>query len=176
MRSPIITPKKVRSDAVLKRLPEGKQESIMEYWRTHTSKQTVKWLEDGGITTSIRALSLFRAWHLTRKKYDEREMRILDRVQHYKDRDPSLTNELLTKIGEYLFNEIAIDQEDVKTWSVARQVQLKRESQTTDRKKLGLELKKYKDLSEKAVKVVENNDLTFEEKEAAMKQILGIKS
>jgi len=176
MRSPIITPKKVRSDAVLKRLPQDKQDSIMEYWRTHTAKQTVQWLKEGGITSSIRALSLFRAWYLTRKKYDERETRILDRLRLYKERDPSLTNEVLTDMGEYLFNEIAIDQEDVKTWSVAQQVQLKRESQTLDRKKLALELRKYKSQTAKATDVVKDNDLTFEEKEAAMKQILGIKS
>jgi hypothetical protein len=148
----------------------------MEYWRTHTAKQTVQWLKEGGITSSIRALSLFRAWYLTRKKYDERETRILDRLRLYKERDPSLTNEVLTDMGEYLFNEIAIDQEDVKTWSVAQQVQLKRESQTLDRKKLALELRKYKSQTAKATDVVKDNDLTFEEKEAAMKQILGIKS
>jgi hypothetical protein len=176
MRSPIITPTKVRSDAVLKRLPQDKQDSIMDYWRTHAAKKTVQWLKEGGITTSIRALSLFRAWYLTRQKYEERETRILDRIRRYKKRDPRLTNELLTEMGEHLFNEIAIDQEDVKTWSVAQQVQLKRESQTVDRKKLALELRKYKSQTAKATDVVKDNDLTFEEKEAAMKQILGIKA
>jgi hypothetical protein len=176
MRSPIITPKKVRSDAVLKRLPRDKHESILEYWRTHNAKQTVQWLKEGGITTSIRALSLFRAWYLTGKEYEAREARILDCVEQYKKRDPRLTKELLTAMGEHLFNEIAIDQQDVKTWSVAQQVQLKRESQAVGRKKLALELRKYRSQTAKATDVVNDNDLTFEEKEAAMKQILGIKS
>jgi len=173
MRSPIITLKKVRSDAVLKRLPEDKQEAILEYWRTHPIKQTVKWLKEGNITTSTDALSQFRVWYLTRKKYEERETRILDRIQLYKERDPSLTNEILTKMGEFIFNEIAIDQEDVKTWSVAQQVQLKRESQAMDRKKLNLELRKYKDQKAKIKKINENTKWTPDEKQARIRQILG---
>jgi hypothetical protein len=167
MRSHIITPKKVRSDAILKGLREDKQDSILEYWQTHSAKQPVQWLKDAGITTSIRALSLFRAWYLLRKKYEERETRILDKAECFKKRDPSLTNEFLTEMGEYMFNEIAIDQEDIKTWSVAQQVQLRRGS-------LALQLQKYEDQIAQVKEKMNDTDLTPEEREQAVNQILGI--
>jgi hypothetical protein len=164
---------KVRCDAIIKRLPEKKQVVLLEYWRTHSAKQTIKWLADDDIKTSVRALSLWRAWYVARERNKAREERILSILADHKKRDPSLTNEKLTEVGELLFNAIAIDQEDAKTWSIAQQLQIKRGALAVQKSKLALEFKKFKNQIEAARETNDDPKMSPEEKQSRIRELLG---
>ena len=173
--------RKVRSDAVLKNLEDERQAEILEYTRKHRLADTAKWLAQDGITISGPALSNWRAWYLQKLAYDQREERILNKVLYYKEGHPKATKKELDDLGEDLFNRLAIDQEDVRAWSMAQQIQLKRERQAQQKKmvvlaskKLDLAVQKSKDEAAKAAKDSARPKMTREEKEARMKEVLTI--
>jgi hypothetical protein len=160
-------------NSLLKSLPDERQDELFEYYKKHTQQQTLDWLAGNGVKTSKTTLYAWRSWYLARKNWEQHESEVLQLMMFYKHRHPSLTKEAVAEMGEFLFNTWALRQKDVKTWSAAQQVQLKRESQAIDRKKMALELKKYKDQSEAARKTVNDTTLTPEERQARIRQILG---
>jgi hypothetical protein len=163
-----------RSDSILRNLPEERQDEILGYCEAHTQKETLEWLATEDISISRAALSDWRGWYLARKAYKEREARIMAFMAAYKERDPSLTKRALAEMGEFLFNTLAIEREDVKTWSAAQQVQIKRDDCKLRGKKMRLELRRYKDQAARARDAVSNPTLTPKQREKRVKEILGI--
>ena len=144
--------RKIHSHAVLKNLPAEHQDVILKYCEKHSYQETVKWLANNGIKSSETVLGHWRQWYLAKKAFEQREANILNRLENYRCRNPKVTNKDLDEMGEFLFNGMAIEQEDVKTWNLTQQIRLKREKQMMEKKmvgnatkKLGLELRKYKD-------------------------------
>ncbi len=173
--------RKVRSDAVLKNLDEERQAEILAYTKKHGQMDTVAWLAKDGITISGPTLSNWRRWYLQKLEYDRREERILNKMLFYKERHPKATKKELADLGEDLFNRLAIDQEDLRAWTMTQQIQLKRERQEQQKqmvviagKKLNLAEKKSKQQAAKAAGPKSKRKLTQEEKEAVMKDIRTI--
>ena len=115
-------------------------------------------------------------WDGMRKTLQERQGRIAQLLDDYQKRDPRLTREAVVDLGEFIFNALAIEEADEARWSTARQIQLKRDNQELEIKKLRFDMRKYKDQCARLREAVQEDDLTFEEKEAAMKKILGIRA
>jgi hypothetical protein len=173
--------KKVRSDAVMKNLPEERQAEILDHTKTHKLSDTVEWLAKGGLTVSTCAVSNWRIWRVQKIMLDRRQERILNLLADYKKRYPKTTKQELNDMGEDFFNRLAIDQEDVKSWQMAQQVQLKRERQEQQqqlvdnaKKKVDLQVRKYEGEAKTGKKKDKKTKWTPKQKETEVKQILGI--
>lgn len=79
---------------------------------------------------------------------------IVQRLVDHERRHPGSTAKAMTAMGEFQFNTAASSQQDVKAWSAGRKVQ--------------------EDQSEKSADAARDKEMTFEEREAGLKQILGI--
>jgi hypothetical protein len=181
MKSLIEVPRKAQGTSVLKNLPAKRQAALLDYYETHKGTDTVKWLAKNSIKTSAPSLSAWRSWYLEKKIFDLRGTIILEQLLEYKRSHPEFTREVLDELGEFLFNALAIVHKDVKTWTLAQQVELKHERKVQQKeivviaaRKQGLEVRKYRDQKAKTPKVIHDIGLTPEEKRLRMKEILHI--
>lgn len=165
--------KKPRSHAKLKNLPEKRQRAILDYLSRHDHAETLQWLAKSGIHVSDSTLRGWRAWYFQRKEFLEMETASLGLLLNYKERHPGLTKKAMDEMGEFIFNAMALARRDVKTWSMAQNVQLKREHLAMERKKLELELQKYKDQVQASRQTVNDPEMSPEEKQERIRQILG---
>jgi hypothetical protein len=98
--------------------------------------------------------------------------------------NPKITQEDLDRLGEFLFNALAINRKDIKIWNLAQQIRIKRQGQLLQKKavenatrKMKLEWRKYKDekaKTGKAAKASDETGMSPVEKKAAVRRILGI--
>jgi hypothetical protein len=181
MKSAIDVPRKANGTSVLKILPDKRQAAILEYYETHKGTDTVKWLADDGIATYAPSLSQWRIWYLERRLFDRRATSIASSLLDFRRLYPHITKEELDKMGELIFNALAIKQKDIKTWNLAQQIQLKRERQVQQQqlvdnatRMVELELRKYKDQQAKTAKKATKTGPSAKERKAAVRKILGI--
>ena len=112
--------KKIRPEAVLKQLPQEKQQAIIDYCdgdpehglKSHSLDETVAWLRADGVSTSRRALSVWRSWYLLNAQLERNEQVALETVQQCKERGwiKSAADEL--EAGQIFFTRLAMQQAD----------------------------------------------------------------
>ncbi len=164
--------RKPRKDSHLKTLPEQKQAEIIEYLRSNTYPDTVKWLAGSGISTSHNALSRFwKDWHL-RQQLEHNESTVSQVMKDLKNTADFSEKELL-QAGHKYFSVMAIAEEDSLTWKRAQDALSRREMTQLHRDKYEFDaveacMAKLPDLQY----VRSNRKLTEEEKQAAIHRIL----
>lgn len=119
------TGRKPRADSRLKTLPPERQEAIAEYAREHTMRDTLAWLKEDGLATSLGALSEFLlCWRLQEQfRQDESTTEAL--IEELKKDSPSLTEEQLDELGQRTFSLLAIRREDPATFVKVRSARSK---------------------------------------------------
>jgi len=168
--------KKPYRNAVLKNLPEEKQRAIMEYAdgtetsKPHTLAETLKWLKADAITTSHATLEDFRQWFRLRQDMQEDEAMALQTVQACKENGWIKTRQEEEAAGQIFFNRQTQRRKDTKAWVLVQGVSLRRD-------RLDLEERKFKLLQDRQARtkeVVNNTQMTPEQKEARIRQIMGL--
>lgn len=174
-----------RPDSKLKRLPEQRQEAIIELMmRPEMSlRQAVIELRKDGIVTSRRALSEFRKWWELKAQFNEDAMTVDTLLDELKQEMPKLTEEELDLIGNKTFSLQAIRNQDLKGFAKIRAAALKARSEKTKKelkeRELALEERRVALLEQKAKqadetkKVLTNTALTPDQQRQRILEIFG---
>lgn len=145
--------RKPRSDSRLKNLPEERQDEIINHMATPGNKQedTVKWLAEDGITTSVSSLSEFRSWWVLQQQYREASDDTQTIVDLLREERPDLSQEELEDYGDKVFAVKALKAHDAETYIALKKVRnkaktdaetLKLKEKESQRKEEELELAK----------------------------------
>jgi hypothetical protein len=86
--------------------------------------------------------SSFLQWVRLEETKDERELKISDAINKYRQENPDATDEELLLIGQRMFREISIAEEDPKMWVAVLREEIRK-------KKLGLQEREVKLAEEK---------------------------
>jgi hypothetical protein len=121
-----MTTDKPRSDSKLKILPEDRQSQIADFASTNALADTVSWLQESGIETSITALSMFLSWHRLNQQVGRNETAVLTLLGDLAKQDPSLGPERLFDTGHQFFAASALEKQDPKSWSMIQQVAIRK--------------------------------------------------
>jgi hypothetical protein len=168
--------KKPYAHAVLKNLPEAKQQEIIDYANgTETSQphkmiETVEWLKAAGIETSYTGLVNFRQWFMRCQQMLADEANSLQTVQLCKERGWIKTREEEEEAALIIFNRLTLDREDIRGWVLVQGVSLRRDRQELEERKFKLMQKR----EDKTKEVVQDVKMTPEEKEERIRQIMGL--
>ncbi len=133
--------RKIRGDAVLKKLPEKRQDKIAEFARTHTIYETAEWLDRAGTKVSCTSLSEFLSHYRISQQLERNAAAVKAAQWVMLQQDPSLTPEYVQKVGQSFFSGLAIDGKDPRVWQMTQQIELQKG-------KLQLEWQKYRDAAE----------------------------
>src|SRR6185503_7713472 len=117
---------KPRPDAKLKTLPEERQVEIADFARTHSLAQTVQWLGETGLKTSISAVSQFVRWHRFKQDRARSEAALQEKLADIVRQDPTATAERLQEVGQILFAMSAIEQVDHRAWYLNQTINLRK--------------------------------------------------
>jgi len=132
-------PRKVRSDAILRGLPENQQDEIALFAQHHSLKNTISWLlETKQIGVTVRTVSRFLAQYRMSQQFERNAAVVELAVICMKEQDPTLTPEVIHQAGQHFFSGLAMSKEDAEIWNITRQIELKRA-------KLDLDLQRYHD-------------------------------
>jgi hypothetical protein len=175
--------RKVRADAVLKMLPDGRQQEIFEWLNApgNTLVRCVQWLAQDGVKTNRDSLSDWYSWYALRLKFKETERDTLNFQELVQEEMPELPQEKVTQLGSAYFNMQAIKQGNPELFlmiqgaqhkakmDVLKYQQRERELVIAERRVRLLEAKQ-----EKAKKVLSDEELTPEQRDAKLKKIFGM--
>jgi hypothetical protein len=172
---------KIDPRAVLQQLPSETQDAIIQYLdggdgvKGHSLRATVKWLHRQRIEISREPLRMFRQWYLLRQKLNNSSEISLQMAEECQNRGWVKSAKEVRTAAQVFFNNIVIEKGDPKLWCIVERVNLFKDKVELDQKKLKLLSRINKAKTAKS-KTATNDDtgLTPEEKEAAVRQILGI--
>jgi hypothetical protein len=165
--------RKPRPDAILKTLPEERQEAIVEFARTHSLAKTVTWLGESGIIASQSMISKFLPWFDSRQQMFQNESAVEAILERWKRENPGWTQEELDAAGQRFFTEMALKQQDSLCWKRAQDIQVRNKSLGLMERRLQLQERK-EEQAKKTTGAPAGSQMTPEEKEAEYKRILGI--
>ena len=168
--------REIRSDAVLKRLPE---QALEDLWRMRNP-------EEGGepmtleaicveipklynVSCSMGALSNFYKWLRFKRRMDSGR-RITDQVMDQMRDDPTMTLERMNAAAHYVFTHTTLDEADPKTYIALMKLKLEEDKVKLDSRRIEL-LERKASLADKAKDVSDDDELSDEEKAQRIKQI-----
>ena len=163
---------KPRADSPLKTLPEARQDTIAEYLRDHTLAETRAWLAADGLKTSITALSLFSAWHTTRRQLARNDATVQALLEDLKTSSPDWTPNQIDQAGQAFFTALSIQQQDPRGWASAQAISLKRSELLLAREKFDL-LKAQADQATATEKTLDDATLTPADRARRIAEIYG---
>lgn len=174
-----MTPRKQEphKHSVFNRLSDDRKDSILEYAESHTLKEILSWLKDDGLSVKRSALSRWLLLERHQRRAEDRQAQIDAIIKTAQDRGEIKTADELRQAGQILMEKVALSAEDPKLWFLTESLALKREKQVIQRGALALMERRVKLLEEREAKtrqIVTSTKLTPEEKEARVKQALGI--
>jgi hypothetical protein len=158
----------------LKTLPEAKQAELYELLKTtplHTAVVTLA--KEWRLQTSTRALSVFFSWYRGQQRFSRLQGIAESMQERAKQANPALSEDALFAIGQEVFTQLAIDDEDSLSWLRAQSIAMKRRALDQDERRLKL-LEAKAALADQAEAVERAPELSPEEKLARYKQIFGI--
>jgi hypothetical protein len=167
--------RKISVKAVLKNLSKEKQAAIIDHTdgrngqKAHGLRATVVWLRRRGIKTCYSSLQEFRRWYLLREELQGWEATTLQIIQVCKEKGWIKTAEEEQKAGQIFFNRMALAKKDARTWCLVQRVGLV----GLVKKKMKMEMRAKKEESAKKTEKVDDYELTADEKQARIRQILG---
>ena len=121
---------KPRGDAVLKTLPEARQQEIIDKINTRgqTYTKVRAWLAQDGLQTNEKSLRDFYSWFNLRRRFERATARSLDVQQLLAEADPSLSPERIEAAGQMVFLNEAIETGDVKGFVSVSRLRLAKQS------------------------------------------------
>ncbi len=163
---------KPRSDAKLLNLAEGQQERIIVTLRAQGYEKTLAFCADSlNIKTSVGALNHFwNWWHSERLVTDSANF--ADQIVAALKKTPNLDidDDKLTRIGQAVFEAQAIKREDAKTFIGLQKVRISKDAGKRDERRIAVLEKKAKQADD-ASSVLNNSELSEEQKAARMREI-----
>ncbi|MGP8200222.1 MAG: hypothetical protein ACLQU4_12050 [Limisphaerales bacterium] len=168
--------RKPREGAILKNMAPARQQALWEYMegdkdeKGHSYKECIAWLEQDGIHTNKPRLSLWRDWYYSGLSLQRSAEVALRWVAEDKAAGKITTLEEELEAGQRFFSRLAMLQEDNSGFArIMTATMRKKAVKVTEHK-----LKLLQSREAKARKVIKSTKLTPDEKEARVKQILGI--
>ncbi len=168
--------RKVRPDAVLKNLPLEKQRSIIDYLdgtdtsKPHSLRRAVVWLKEDGIKTEDTSLGDFRRWFLLRQGLETSAASTKQIVEYCKKNGWIKTRQEEEAASLIFFNHDTVAQKNARLWAVVQGVSLRRDRLELDVRKLKLLEQRDAQTNE----VLNNTQMTTEQKETRIRQIMGL--
>lgn len=163
---------KPRSDSVLKTLHPSRQLQIWEWCQGGSYEAVVAKIKaEWQIVTSVSSLSGFYSWYPFRNKLEqanELKAQLRDTLRDMPDLD--LSDEQLSKAGQAIFENEAIRTQDPKLFIEMRRLRQKDRDQEAVERRLQL----LEQREEKAKKVLGDEKLTPEQKDAKMRAVFGL--
>jgi len=179
MKTDKINSRKARGNCLLKNLGPNLQEALFEYMdgfgdeQGHTYVQCVAWLKQRGVGTNKSQLSKWRDWYLQRLCFQW----CLEAVKHMMEDDAledKYSDEQIQRKGNRMFSVLAMRTRDAKAWARSQTSMGSRQRMTLMERKFEFEIKKYDDQCAKEKQPEAQPQLTQEEKEARLKEIMGV--
>jgi len=127
--------KKPRVDAKLKTLPEDRQWAIADYARDHSMEDTINWLRQDGISTSLAALSEFLSWHSLRQQMAHNASTVETLLAEFIKNNPKTSPDAIQQMGQSFFTAMALQSQDPKAWYLTQQVGIKQQQLQLEREK-----------------------------------------
>jgi hypothetical protein len=171
--------RKPRATCVLKSLPSNRQEALYEYMDGigdepgHTYAQCVVWLQEQGVTTSKTQLSNWRGWFIQRLRFRWCKETMEAMIEDDKANGPKYSDEEIQRKGNRIFSLLAIKTCDDKAWSRTQSLVVRLQRMAQIERKMEFEMEKYDNQRAKELKVESKPNMTPEEKEARINQIMG---
>jgi len=170
---------KPRGACVLEKLPPAHQHILYEYMegvggdKGHTYAECIAWLQSKRLQINASQLSRWRTRYLLRLRFQWCHNLIDMMVED--DRKPGETHsdEDIQRKGNRLFSLLATKTCDDKAWARARSLQVRQQAMFAVERKLEFAMQKYDDARPKVVAVESDTNMTPEEKEERIRQILG---
>lgn len=136
---------KVRSDAVLKTLPDDQQNLLAKFLRANSLEKTVEWCAtELQIETSTRALSEFLAWYESTGMLEEIKT-LSDQFKADLSKLPNvdLGDDTVGKISQTFFELMAAKNRDPKLHMGLRKLRLREQEQQISLKVLEQKVREY---------------------------------
>ena len=182
--------RKVRGDAILRNLPQERQDLIAEHGNTHKLRETLQWLADDGINVSKDTLSQFLSAYVMRAAAREDEATVETIKEELRREVEGISDEELDAFGQKTFSLLAIRRKDLPGFVSIRSAKLnaelekaklalKEKAEARHQELLKLEQSKYRDMvAEKMLdqalrdqaERIANSNLSNADKIAAMRQ------
>jgi hypothetical protein len=164
--------RKPRSDSALKTLTPARQQAIADHAATHSLTDTVAWLRDDGVTTSVAALSNFLSWYHLEQRLSRNQTVVETLITDIHRQHPKLPQDQLFDIGQSFFSALAIETQDPRVWVGTQRLAQRQQQIHLDERRITL-------LEEQAAKAaaaeaVTTSDLTPEAKQQRMREIFGL--
>src|ERR1043166_5201663 len=99
----MFSPHNPRADSKLKTLPRERQTEIADFARTHSLAETVQWLRQAGLSTSISAVSQFLRWCRLRQQAEQGESELRAAIADLARSDSISTADRLRHVGNIFF-------------------------------------------------------------------------
>lgn len=184
--------KKSRSDAILKNLPEERQEQIIAWCQKANAKDESGKLIPGtgglqyaraqlaadGISIGLHALSDFYSWWRLKQVFERANQKTQDFIELMRERFPDLAPARIQEFGQSYFTLEAAASGNAEEFRAMEKLRLEKETALTkgklESKKLELAERKVKLLEKKAaeaVKAVEDSKLTESQKVERIREI-----
>lgn len=132
------TSRNPRSDSKLKRLPIAVMSELVDRLSTPGVKQSdvLAWLRaEHGVSSSRAALSQDLEWLAARVRAWKREQRVNSLVELRAQRQGGMSEEERFALGQELFSELAIAEEDGAEWARVQKVARDKEQSDLERRK-----------------------------------------
>jgi|GEM_PF-2947316 hypothetical protein len=179
MDKPISAERKPRGDSSLKGLGPDHQHDLYFYMegggkeRGHTYKDCVSWLALQGVETTKSKLSKWRSWYWMRLLFQDCGETTEAIVEDELKGGAMITDEQIERKGNRTFNLLAIKTRNDKMWARQQTLAVRKQAVTATERKVALEIKKYEDQCAKTKEVESDPELTADEKQERIRQILG---
>jgi DNA-binding SARP family transcriptional activator len=121
----MFSPHKPRADSKLKTLPRERQTEIADFARTHSLAETVQWLRQAGLSTSISAVSQFLRWCRLRQQAEQGESELRAAIADLARSDSISTADRLRHVGNIFFAGAALENQDAHAWVASQRVALR---------------------------------------------------
>jgi hypothetical protein len=171
--------RKPRATCVLKNLGPNLQEALFEYAdgvgdeNGHTYAQCVIWLKKQGVETNNTQLCNWRKWYIQRLRFRWCQETVELMIEDDLENGQKYSDDEIQRKGNRMFSLMAIRTCDDKAWSRAQSLVVRRQRLALIERKMEFELKKYDDQRAKAKAVESEPEMTADEKQERIRQILG---
>jgi hypothetical protein len=172
-------PRKPRATAKVKGLAPALQQELYDYMegvgdeKGHSYAKCIAWLKAQGVAASKSQLSEWRQWYWIRVRLGWSQELTNMLVEDDKKAGQKYTDEDLQRKGNRLFSELALKTCDDKAWARTQSLVVRKQAIAAVEKRLEFEIKKYEDRCAQAKEVESEPQMTPEEKEARIAEIMG---
>ncbi|HEX4120711.1 MAG TPA: hypothetical protein VH619_08860 [Verrucomicrobiae bacterium] len=171
--------RKPHARAVLKNLPKTLQAEVYEHLAGSEKmmgqglQSTTNWLKDTkNINTNNTSLSTFRKWYGLRVRFNDTGELVKEMMEKCKKQGLIKTVEQERRVAQIFFNRLTIDKQDPELWALVENVNLDIDKSDRENQRVKMEKEEHK-LTLKTKKPVKKKEITADERQLRIRQILG---